>query len=71
MYVGDPVTPLWLAPATGFIGLIVWTLDSSSIFKNQLEELGLLTTIISHLKLLPIEAVQEMSEVHELMERKR
>lgn len=57
------MTPFWQGPATGFLGLIVWSLDSSNIFRKQIEELGLLTTIISHLRLLPLEAVQDMSEV--------
>ena len=55
--------PFWQGPATGFIGLIVWSLDSSNSFRKRMKELGLLTSIVSHLSLLPLEAIQDMSEV--------
>lgn len=69
-HTGDSVSPLWQGPATVFIALIAWSLYSNSEFRRQIEESGLLATIASHLRLLPLEAVQDMHEVqHNYRER--
>ena len=54
---------LWLGPATGFIGLVAWSLDANDEPRSQLEEQGLLMQIINQLKQLSPETVQTLTEV--------
>ena len=62
-YIGDPVIQVWLQPATGFIGLIAWTLDAIDILNSQLEKQGLLVTLIKQLGQLPSRVINQLTEV--------
>lgn len=55
--------PFWMGPATGFIGLIVWSLSVSTDIKEQLKHQGHLVKIIEHVRDIPLETIQGLSEV--------
>jgi len=55
--------PFWMGPATGFIGLIVWSLAVSIDIKEQLKHQGHLVKIIEHVRDIPLETIQGLSEV--------
>jgi len=52
-----------MGPATGFIGLIVWSLAVSTDIKEQLKHQGHLVKIIEHVRDIPLETIQGLSEV--------
>jgi len=60
---GNSWMPFWMGPATGFIGLIVWSLAVSTDIKEQLKHQGHLVKIIEHVRDIPLETIQGLSEV--------
>ena len=67
-FAGDAELKLWLIPLVRFLELIFMTLElcGESDVKIQLEKQGLLIKIISQLNHLPMDVVQNLSEVYKL-----
>ena len=67
-FVGDAELKLWLIPLVRFLELIFMTLElcGESDVKIQLVKQGLLIKIISQLNHLPVDVVQNLSEVYKL-----
>ena len=65
-FVGNAELQLWLIPLVRFLELIFMTLElcGESDVKIQLEKQGLLIKIMSQLNQLPLDVVQNLSEVY-------
>ena len=65
-FVGNAELQLWLIPLVRFLELIFMTLElcGESDVKIQLEKQGLLIKIMSQLNHLPLDVVQNLSEVY-------
>ena len=65
-FVGNAELQLWLIPLVRFLELIFMTLElcGESDVKIQLEKQGLLIKIMSQLNYLPLDVVQNLSEVY-------
>ena len=65
-FVGNAELQLWLIPLIRFLELIFMTLElcGESDVKIQLEKQGLLIKIMSQLNQLPLDVVQNLSEVY-------
>ena len=67
-FVGNAEFKLWLIPLVRFLELICMTLElcGESDVKIQLEKQQLLTKMMSQLNHLPVDVVQDLSEVYRL-----
>ena len=67
-FVGNAELQLWLIPLVRFLELIFITLElcGESDLKIQLEKQRLLTKIVNQLSCLPVDVVQNLSEVYRL-----
>ena len=65
-FVGNAELQLWLIPLVRFLKLIFMTLElcGESDVKIQLEKQGILVKIMSQLNHLPLDVVQNLSEVY-------
>lgn len=65
-FVGNAELQLWLIPLVRFLELIFMTLElcGESDVKIHLEKQGLLIKIMSQLNHLPLDVVQNLSEVY-------
>ena len=67
-FVGNAELQLWLIPLVRFLELICMTLElyGESDLKIQLEKQQLLTKMMNQLNHLPVDVVQDLSEVYRL-----